>query len=173
MIVQNSFLATLLQDATKSLFETSLSQFLELGGRIHFVLIPSQIQIWTCISSNVGMLLLPHVRSLTCQVLYTDHEVFGLKPSAKFLPARDIGFPLALEDATTMQVTVAFGACSTYMYHFHQEPGREATYQKMKAYRMVNQRLQRVDDSLIYAVTMLWILEVFSHPPVLLLSSHH
>ncbi len=57
----------------------------------------------------------------------------------------------------------AYAAASADPVH---NPGPDATRLRMRAIQLVNQNLPNVDDVMIYAVGLLWNLEVGNHLPL-------
>jgi hypothetical protein len=93
---------------------------------------------------------------LTHQVLDVDYRIFGLLNKAKFHPVRE-SLKLSLAAPVSTMCVAAYAAASA---DNSRNPSAEVLSLRMKAIKMVNRSLQDVTDHVLYAVSLLWNLEV-------------
>ena len=93
-----------------------------------------------------------------------SHQMFGSTQRSQFDPFRDLIFNLAMEDPASFELVIALAAAhddGLRQKEPHQsEIGQLAALRKMKAIRLVSDRLskseERDDDRNIFAVGALW-----------------
>jgi hypothetical protein len=73
----------------------------------------------------------------------------------KFGPVRSVVLPMAMKDDASLSAVAALGALDV----FPPKP-EEAMKLKGDTIRMVNTRLSKITENLVFTVTLLWMLEV-------------
>jgi hypothetical protein len=97
---------------------------------------------------------------LTFEVLFVvGPSLSGFDMHAKFNPQRDLTLSVSIEDPSAFHALLAFTACHVDALQ-GKTPGQKAIFHMLKAIRNISDRLCKVNDAMIFAVSCLCRFEV-------------